>query len=391
MNGNERKLLSLIRKVPVFGFALLMALSFAGCGADGKGARRVDAAPFATPKSTTSEAALNPAVRTWQSKSGEQVVLVIHGGCGVIPRDRMSAHMEQKHREALEAALRAGYAALQEEDATSLDGVVAAIKVMEDSPLFNAGHGAVFTREGKNELDASIMDGRTKNAGAVASVTTIKNPITAARAVMEKSGHVLMVAEGAEQFAQTVGKDAGIEIVDPSYFRTEFRWKQHEEGLKAEQEQAKPNSDGASAFQRKTQDRVGTVGAVALDSSGNLAAGTSTGGLNNKRHGRVGDCPIIGAGNYADNQTCAISSTGDGEFFLRAVAAHEISSLVKYKGLPIATASNQVIGQIHELGGDGAVIVLTRSGEAAFSYNTEGMYRGYITTDGKPHVFIYED
>src|SRR5262249_47586780 len=220
------------------------------------------------------------------------------------------------------------------------------------SPLFNAGKGAVFTREGKIELDASIMDGRTRKAGAVASVTTIKNPITAARIVMQKSGHVLMVGDGADQFAKAMG----IETVDPSYFATEYRKKQHERGLKEIEEQETkeqqnsaprdglgklsfPRRQNAPGLRRRTEDVVGTVGAVALDRAGNLAAGTSTGGLNNKRHGRVGDAPIIGAGNYADNQSCAISATGDGEFFLRAVAAHEISSLVKYKGLSIARAS----------------------------------------------------
>jgi beta-aspartyl-peptidase (threonine type) len=316
----------------------------------------------------------------------------------------MSAEMERAHSDVLEASLRTGYAALQKPDATSLDGVVAAIKVLEDSPLFNAGKGAVFTREGKIELDASIMDGRTRKAGAVASVTTIKNPITAARIVMQKSGHVLMVGDGADQFAKAMG----IETVDPSYFATEYRKKQHERGLKEIEEQEtkeQQNSaprDGpgklsflrrqnAPGLRRRTEDVVGTVGAVALDRAGNLAAGTSTGGLNNKRHGRVGDAPIIGAGNYADNQSCAISATGDGEFFLRAVAAHEISSLVKYKGLSIARASSQVMGQIKEDGGDGAVIVLTRNGEAAIAYNTEGMYRGYITSDGKPRVFIYSE
>ena len=210
-----------------------------------------------------------------------------------------------------------------------------------------------------------------------------------------------MVGEGADQFA----KASGIEIVDPSYFKTEYRWKQHERGLKEEQELLEkekaakgkelgkaviPDPVNSVAFRRRTEDRVGTVGAVAIDRAGNVAAGTSTGGLNNKRHGRVGDAPIIGAGNYADNDSCAISSTGDGEFFLRAVAAHEISSLVKYKGLSIASASKQVMSQIKDAGGDGAVIVLNRKGEGAFSYNTEGMYRGYITSDGEAHAFIFE-
>ena len=340
-------------------------------------------------------------VQSWSSPSGVKVVLMIHGGCGVIPRDKMSDKLADEHREVLKASLRAGYAALQKPNAVSLDGVVEAIKVLEDSPLFNAGKGSVFTREGKNELDASIMDGKNKQAGAVASTTIIKNPITAARIVLEKSGHVLMVGEGADQFA----KVSGIEIVDPSYFRTEYRWKQHERGLKEEQEllekekaakgkelgkAAIPDPVSPVAFRRRTEDRVGTVGAVAIDRAGNVAAGTSTGGLNNKRHGRVGDAPIIGAGNYADNDSCAISSTGDGEFFLRAVAAHEISSLVKYKGLSIASASKQVMSQIKDAGGDGAVIVLNRKGEGAFSYNTEGMYRGYITSDGEAHAFIFE-
>ncbi len=338
-------------------------------------------------------------VQSWASPPGTRVVLVIHGGCGVIPRSEMTQEMEKAHLDVLEAALRAGYAALQKPDASCQDGVVEAVKVLEDSPLFNAGKGAVFTREGKNELDASIMDGRTKSAGAVASVTTIKNPITAARLVMQKSGHVLMVGDGADQYAKTMG----IEIVDPSYFGTDYRLKQHKRGLKEiELEELRnrngsdgadlnsaPAPDNAPGIRRKTQDVVGTVGAVALDRAGNIAAGTSTGGLNNKRHGRVGDAPIIGAGNYAENESCAVSSTGDGEFFLRAVAAHEISSLVKYKGLSIARASSQVMKQIKDDGGDGAVIVLTRNGQAAMTYNTEGMYRGYITSDGSPHAFIY--
>ena len=341
-------------------------------------------------------------VKSWQSGSGTKVVLMIHGGCGVIPRNEMTPEMEKAHRAALESSLLAGYATLQKPGATSLDGVVEAIKVLEDSPLFNAGKGAVFTREGKNELDASIMEGRTKNAGAVASTTIIKNPIVAARLVMQKSGHVLMVGDGADQFARLMGA----ETVDPSYFATEFRKQQHLRGLKEIEIQEKQEhqqnlgindrtdkviSPGLIRRGRRTEDFVGTVGAVAVDREGNISAGTSTGGLNNKRHGRVGDAPIIGAGNYADNESCAISSTGDGEFFLRAVAAHEISSRVKYKGLSIRDASQQVMAEIKREGGDGAVIVLTRSGVGAFSYNTEGMYRGYITSAGKTHVFIYSE
>lgn len=340
-------------------------------------------------------------VQSWKSDPGTKVVLLIHGGCGVIPRSQMTPEMEKSHREVLEQSLRAGYQALQKPEATSLDAVIEAIKVLEDSPLFNAGRGAVFTREGKNELDASIMDGRTRNAGAVASVTNIKNPITAARMVMQKSGHVLMVGDGAEKFARSMG----VESVDPSWFRTEFRWNQHLRGLKEIEEEEKklksnpekqeganvdPRQFAPGIHRRRTEDVVGTVGAVALDSRGNIAAGTSTGGLNNKRHGRVGDAPIIGAGNFADNDTCAISSTGDGEFFLRAVSAYEIQSLIKYNGASLETAAVRVMGQIKKDGGDGAVILIDRRGQAAIVYNTEGMYRGFITSDGKPYVSIFQ-
>lgn len=328
----------------------------------------------------------------------QRAVLLVHGGCGVLSRQEMTPELEQQYHAGLAAALRAGHAALQKDGATSLDGVAAAITMLEDSPLFNAGKGSVFTREGKNELDASIMDGRTGQAGAVASVTTIKNPILAARCVMEKSGHVLMTADGAEQFA----KSCGIELVDPSYFRTEARWRQYQNGLREEQEREQrrktsrlgPESPHGetTAFHRRPENRFGTVGAVALDRAGNIAAGTSTGGLSMKRHGRVGDSPIIGAGNYADNGSCAISSTGDGEFFLRAVAAHEISALVKYKGLSLAAAADEVInGTIKRAGGDGAVIVINTRGEFTLCFNTEGMYRGYVTADGQIRTLIYRE
>ncbi len=336
--------------------------------------------------------------RAAQPAAPARVVLAIHGGCGVIPQREMPADLEREYRQALETALQAGYAELQKPQGASLDAVAAAIQVMEDSPLFNAGKGAVFTHDGRNELDASIMDGATKKAGAVAGVTTVKNPILAARAVMDKTWHVLLVGPGADEFA----REAGLEIVEPSYFRTEKRWQEYQRAIKAEQERAKPKEktgalDRAGAIAdddapAKPDHRLGTVGAVALDRRGNLAAGTSTGGLSLKRHGRVGDSPIIGAGTYADNRTCAVSATGDGEYFIRAAAAHDISALVEYKSLPIAKAADLVIQEkIKQAGGEGAVIVLDPQGNVAISYNTDGMYRGFVTSDGKTHMMIYKD
>jgi beta-aspartyl-peptidase (threonine type) len=259
--------------------------------------------------------------------------------------------------------------------------VEAAIRTMEDNPLFNAGKGAVFTHEGKNELDAAIMDGKTKGAGAVAGVTIIKNPITAARAVMEKSEHVMMVGRGAELFATKMG----LEIVDPSYFWTERRWK----GLQQEllKEQNKPHAELAIPGEKK----FGTVGAVAVDSAGNLAAGTSTGGMTNKQYGRVGDAPIIGAGTYAENESCAVSGTGHGEYFIRWTVAHDIAALVKYRGMTVAEAANEVINKkLSREKGEGGVIVLDAKGNFAMTFNSEGMYRGWIGADGVPHIEIYK-
>jgi beta-aspartyl-peptidase (threonine type) len=308
-----------------------------------------------------------------EASSEENVIFAVHGGAGATPKGKLPAELEKRIRETLDEALRAGEAALKKPDATSLDAVTAAITLLEDSPLFNAGKGAVFTREGKNELDASIMNGADRRAGAVASVTTIKNPILAARAVMEKSGHVLMVGPGADAYA----KQIGLEIVDPTYFRTDQRWKDLQERLKRDADKS-----GSK----------GTVGAVAIDRHGNLAAGTSTGGLTAKRHGRVGDSPIIGAGTFADNKSCAISATGDGEYFIRAVAAHDIAALVEYKGMTIKQAAEEVLfRKIKPTGGDGAVIVLDPKGNLAMSYTTDGLYRGYVTADGRRKVMIYDE
>jgi L-asparaginase / beta-aspartyl-peptidase len=306
------------------------------------------------------------------SASAQKAMLVIHGGAGTITRASMTPQAEAQYRAGLEEALRKGHAILAK-GGSSLDAVEATIRVMEDNPLFNAGKGAVFTHEGRNELDASIMDGRTKGAGAVAGVTIIRNPITAARAVMEKSPHVMMVGRGAELFATKMG----LEIVDPSYFWTERRWKSLQEELVKEQQ----NPDK----------KFGTVGAVAVDAKGNLAAGTSTGGMTNKQFGRVGDAPIIGAGTYAENESCAVSATGHGEYFIRWTVAHDIAALVKYKGMSVAEAANEVINKkLSPERGEGGVIVLDTKGNFAMTFNSEGMYRGWVGADGVPHVEIYK-
>ncbi|QNN45547.1 isoaspartyl peptidase/L-asparaginase [Thermomonas brevis] len=306
--------------------------------------------------------------------------LVIHGGAGVEPGD-LTAAEEAEVKRALEAALRAGHAKLQS-GATSLDAVTAAITVLEDDPHFNAGRGAVFTHDGRNELDTSIMDGATGRAGAAAGLHRVKNPITLARAIMDRSKHVMMVGDGAEMFA----KEQGIALVDPSYFRTEKRWKALQNALKEEAQAQASNVPlvlpGKAYF--------GTVGALALDAQGHLAAGTSTGGMTNKRYGRVGDSPIIGAGTWADAR-CAVSGTGWGEFYIRAAAAHEICARVRLAGEPLAKAGDGVINRdIPKAGGDGGAIALGADGSVAFPFNTGGMYRGWIGADGVPHVAIYK-
>jgi beta-aspartyl-peptidase (threonine type) len=302
----------------------------------------------------------------------QKILLVVHGGAGTITRENMTPEKEKAIRDELSAALDAGYAVLKEGGA-ALDAVEASVVFMENSPWFNAGKGAVFTHDGTNEMDAAIMDGSTRRAGAVAAVTTIKNPIRAARAVMEKTPHVMLVGAGADTFA----KSAGLDIVDPSYFRTEQRYKQLQEELRKEREKSLGH---------------GTVGAVALDVHGNVAAATSTGGLTNKLPGRVGDTPIIGAGTYADNNTCAVSGTGWGEYFMRGLAAYDIAALKQYKGLSLKEAAEEVI--LHKLapeGGTGGVIALDREGDFVMTFSTEGMYRGYVGDDGVKKVLIYGD
>ena len=301
-------------------------------------------------------------------------VLVIHGGAGVIRKD-LTPEKEKLVRADLEAALAAGYAVLKDGGA-SLDAVTKAILVLEDSPRFNAGKGAVFTHDGKNELDAAIMDGATLRAGAIAGMHRVKNPVLLARAVMEKSPHVFLTGDGAEEFAKT----AGIELVDPSYFRTDERWNQLQEALK-EEAKGQQSSLGRAIH-------YGTVGAVALDQQGHLAAATSTGGMTDKRWGRIGDSPIIGAGTYA-NAHCAVSATGWGEYYIRASAAHDICARVEYQRKSIAQASKEVVlDVIPKLGGDGGVIALDAEGNFATPFNTDGMYRAWIDRDGKMHVAI---
>jgi beta-aspartyl-peptidase (threonine type) len=304
--------------------------------------------------------------------------LVIHGGAGV-ERAGMTPVDEAEARAAMTAALQAGHALLVQ-GKPAVDAVAAAISVMEDSPQFNAGKGAVFNHEGKNELDASIMDGASGKAGAIAGVHKVRNPIQLARAVMDHSQHVMMVGDGAEIFA----REQGVTLVDPSYFRTEKRWLQLQKALREDKL-------GQAHTDLTTARHFGTVGALALDNRGGLAAGTSTGGMTDKQYGRVGDSPIIGAGTYADAQ-CAVSGTGWGEFYIRAVAAYDICARMKYAGQSLKRASETVIDkQIPAAGGDGGAIGLGADGAVAFPFNTEGMYRGWIGPDGQAHVAIYKD
>lgn len=322
-----------------------------------------------------------PNVNAQESEPGP-ITLVIHGGAGTIRRENMSPEREKAYREALEFALETGYAVL-DDGGTSLDAVIATIKTMENSPLFNAGRGAVFTNEGRNELDASIMDGSNLMAGAVAGVTTIKNPITAAHAVMTKSEHVMMVGPGAEKFAA----EQGLEIVDPSYFFDSTRYRQ----LKRVQE--REGDKQAALIDPYIKDKkFGTVGAVALDQFGNIAAGTSTGGMTNKRYGRVGDAPIIGAGTYANNKTCGVSATGHGEYFIRLGVARDIAAMMEYADMSLQEAADSVImKKLTTLGGEGGIIALDRQGNVSMTFNSEGMYRGYIRKKGEPKTFIYKD
>lgn len=339
-------------------------------------------------------------IKQLQGPQNPRLGFVIHGGAGVIIKGSLTPEKEKEFRAKLEEAVLAGYKALQA-GKTSVDAVEIAIRIMEDSPLFNAGKGAVFTHDGKNELDASIMDGKTLGAGSVAGLRRVKNPITLARAVMEKSEHVMMIGEGAEKFAA----EQKIELVDPKYFWTQHRWdalqqilkEENEKKVKAkgQKEKAKIDGDESSLSDQRSEaekpsNRFGTVGAVALDKNGDLAAGTSTGGMTNKKYGRVGDAPIIGAGTYANDQTCAVSATGWGEYFIRLGVARDICSQMEYRAMPIQQAADLVIKQkLQKLGGDGGVIAIDKFGNIGISFNSDGMYRAYINADCKPIVEIY--
>jgi beta-aspartyl-peptidase (threonine type) len=301
--------------------------------------------------------------------------LVIHGGAGAIPKERRTPETEAEVRAALAESLRAGQAILARGGA-ALDAVEAAVRVLEDSPHFNAGKGAVFNSEGVNELDASIMDGATLKAGAVAAVKRIRNPVSLARLVMEKSPHVLLAGDGAEAFA----REQGMEWVDPSYFHTDRRFKELQEAKEREKKRI-------SGHLVEDEPHFGTVGAVALDQAGNLAAATSTGGLTNKRFGRVGDSPIVGAGNYAD-RTCAVSGTGKGEFFIRAVAAYDVCARVGYQRATLVEAADAVLAHIADLGGEGGLIAVDLQGNVAMPFNTAAMYRGHVGPSGALEVAI---
>jgi beta-aspartyl-peptidase (threonine type) len=299
--------------------------------------------------------------------SGSKWAIAVHGGAGVITRDRMAPETEAEYRDMLKAVTDTG-AAILARGGSALDAVERTIRLMEDSPLFNAGKGAVFNHDGINELDAAIMDGSDLSAGAVAGVTDIRNPISAARKVMDASPHVMLSGRGASEFAA----GQGLEIVDPSYFYTERRYQDLQRALEKE--------------------KHGTVGCVAMDMNGDLAAGTSTGGMTNKRYNRIGDTPVTGAGNYANNATCAVSATGHGEFFIRFTVGHDISALMEYKGLTVDSASRLVIKEkLVRAGGTGGVIALDRTGNISMPFNTEGMFRGYRTSDGRAGVYIFAD
>jgi L-asparaginase / beta-aspartyl-peptidase len=322
--------------------------------------------------------------------SGPGWGIVIHGGAGTIERGSMTPEMERQYHATLEEALRAGHAIL-DRGGNSLDAVVAAINVMEDSPLFNAGRGAVFTAEGTNELDASIMYGPTRAAGAVAGVTRVKNPINLARLIMERSPHVMLAGAGAERF----GADLGVEMVSPDYFHTEARWRSLERAREAERAR-QPTSDASTTddidLWSESSRRMGTVGAVALDRQGNIASGTSTGGMTNKRWGRVGDVPIIGAGTYADNACGGVSATGHGEYFIRSVVSYDICAITLYQNVPLrAAAEHVVMNKLVEFGGEGGIVALDRWGNPTMSFNSSGMYRGYMSGDGQVTTAIYRD
>jgi beta-aspartyl-peptidase (threonine type) len=313
----------------------------------------------------------------------EKFGIAIHGGAGTISKKNLSPEMERAYKDKLTESLMKGHALLKA-GGTSIQAVEAAIKILEDSPLFNAGKGSVFNSEGEIEMDAAIMEGQFLKAGAVAGLKRIKNPICAAKVVMEKTPHVFVIGEGAENLV----KKYGIEFEEPAYFYEEKRWQQLQKVKGSEIQQL----DHTEIETTEGDHKYGTVGAVALDTYGNLAAGSSTGGLTNKKPGRVGDSPVIGAGTYANNQTCAVAATGEGEYFIRAVVGHDISALMEYKGWTIQQATQEVIAnKMTQLGGRGGVISIDKEANISIVFNTKGMYRAFVKQDEKPEVLIYKE
>lgn len=304
--------------------------------------------------------------------------IAIHGGAGTLIKGQMTTEKEVRYKTALNDALEKGYEIL-EKNGSALDAVEGAVKSLEDSPMFNAGRGSVFTNDGTHEMDAAIMDGKNLSAGAVSLITGIKNPIALARDVMQRSGHVFLAGEGALRFAESLGYS----LEKAEYFYDEFRYQQWQ-GIK--------DSDSFQLDHSVKKDsKFGTVGAVACDKEGNIAAATSTGGMTNKRWGRVGDSPIIGAGNYANNQTCAVSCTGSGEYFIRGVVAYDVSCLMEYKGMSVEEAASEVINnRVLKIGGDGGLIAVDAQGNLTLPFNTEGMYRAWKDSEGEKRVLIYK-
>ena len=319
----------------------------------------------------------------------KKISLAIHGGAGTILRSEMTAELEKEYRGGLQSALQTGWEILQS-GGNAVDAVEASVIDLENNVLFNAGKGAVFTHEGKNELDAAIMDGRTLKAGAAAFVRNIKNPVTLARLIMEKSEHILLAGAGANEFA----REMKVEMADDQYFYTDFRYRQLLKARAQGRVKLDHSADETEIIlesELAEEKHLGTVGAVACDAKGNLAAATSTGGMTNKEFGRVGDTPIIGAGNYADNATAAVSCTGHGEYFMLCSAAYDVAARMKYKNLSLESAAAETVEYLRKIGGEGGLIAVDRYGNVALPFNCEGMYRGYVQSDGEIIVQIYKD
>lgn len=317
----------------------------------------------------------------WSVSATSPFALVIHGGAGNIAPESLSQARQQEYLEQLALALKAGEAILQQ-GGTSLDAVETVVMMLENSHLFNAGKGSVFNIDGKNEMDASIMCGHTHNAGAVAGITTVKNPIAAARKVMDNSPHVLLTGKGAETFAY----EQGLEVVDPGYFFDDRRWQQYRDHIRDNVNRSR------SALDSPEDKKMGTVGAVALDQHGNIAAATSTGGMLGKRYGRIGDSPLIGAGNYAANTACGVSATGHGEYFIRNMVAYDIAARMLYKPQSLADAAYQVIQEkLVEQGANGGIIAIDKEGNVVMEFNTTAMFRGYVNAAGEKGVWIFKE